>query len=145
MEGVEEVAPKRPIALPFVVIRSHDPSVDVCPRSSEKISELSLSLTRKIRHESFCKGNEVAKDCKNWSSERRKVSDVADSPRNVREATSAIVLSTPAMESEIRGEASLAWMRRASARVSLLATIDRELLNLFVQLTVGVLSHHAAT
>jgi hypothetical protein len=46
------------------------------------------------------------------------------------------------MEMEIRGEALLAWMHRASPRVSLLAIIDRELLNLFVQLTVSVLSHH---
>ena len=53
---LDEFAPKLPIALPFVVIRSHDPSVDVSPRSSEKIRELNLSLSRKTRHESSCNG-----------------------------------------------------------------------------------------
>jgi hypothetical protein len=89
-EGGDVVEPKTPIALPFVVIRSHDPSVDVSPRSSEKIRELSLLLTRKTRHEAFCKGKELENFCKNSSSKRVKVSDVADVPRNVREAMSAI-------------------------------------------------------
>jgi hypothetical protein len=51
MEWFDEFGPKLPIALPFVVIRSHDPSVDVLPRSSEKIRKQSLSLRRKTRHE----------------------------------------------------------------------------------------------
>jgi hypothetical protein len=89
-ERGDVVEPKTPIALPFVVIRSHDPSVDVSPRSSEKIRELSLLLTRKPRHEAFCKGKESENFCKNSSSDRVNVSDVADVPRNVREAMSAI-------------------------------------------------------
>ena len=51
-EWVEEVAPMSPIALPLSVIRLHDPSVDVSPRSSEKTREASLLLNRKTRHES---------------------------------------------------------------------------------------------
>jgi hypothetical protein len=49
-EGGDVLAPKLPIALPLMVIRSHDPSVDVLPRSSEKIREPSLLLKRKTLH-----------------------------------------------------------------------------------------------
>ena len=84
------VDPKAPIALPFMVIRSHDPSVDVLPHSSEKIQELSLSLTRKTLHKAFCKGNELENVCKNSSSESLNVSDLADVRLNVRDAMSAI-------------------------------------------------------
>jgi hypothetical protein len=42
-EGGDVLASKLPTALPLVVICSHDPSVNVLPRSSE----LSLSLKRK--------------------------------------------------------------------------------------------------
>ena len=63
----------------------------------------------------------------------------------VRDAVSAMVLLTPAMESEVSGEAWLMWIRIASARVSRPAMGEREALSLFVQLTVGVLSHQAAT
>jgi hypothetical protein len=67
-EGGNVVAPKLPIALPLVVIRSHDPSVDVSPPpqlGEDKIRELSLSL-----HEAFCSGRkESAKRCKKSSSE----------------------------------------------------------------------------
>jgi hypothetical protein len=64
---------------------------------------------------------------------------------NVREDMSAIRLSIPVIETETSGEASFSWMRSAKARVRLPATIDRDGLSLSVQLTVGVLSHHAAT
>jgi hypothetical protein len=60
-EGFDVLTPKLPIALPLVVIRSHDPSVDIFPRSSEKIRELSLSLKQKVLHESFYSGKESAK------------------------------------------------------------------------------------
>jgi hypothetical protein len=55
MEWLDEFGPTLPIALPIVVIRTHDPSVDGFPRSSEKIRKLSLSLKRKTRHELFCR------------------------------------------------------------------------------------------
>jgi hypothetical protein len=89
-ERGDVVEPKTPIALPFMVICSHDPSVDVSPRSSEKIRELSLLLTRKTRHEAFCKGKESEICCKNSSSDRVNVSDVADVRLNVCDAMSAI-------------------------------------------------------
>jgi hypothetical protein len=89
-ERGDVVEPKTPIALPFMVICSHDPSVDVSPHSSEKIRELSLLLTRKTRHEAFCKGKESENCCKNSSSDRVNVSDVADVQLNVRDAMSAI-------------------------------------------------------
>jgi hypothetical protein len=69
MELSDERAPMLPIALPLSVIRFHDPSVDVSPRSLEKINEASLLLRRKTRHESFCSGKAAAKDCKNSASE----------------------------------------------------------------------------
>jgi hypothetical protein len=127
------------------VIRSHDPSVDVVPRSSENIRELSLSLMWKMLHESFCNGNEVANICKKSSSDMAKVLSATACRLNVRDATSAIRLSTPAMETEMRGDASFAWIRIAKALVRRPATDERDELSLFVQLTVGVLSHHAAT
>ena len=74
-----------------------------------------------------------------------KVSGATEWRLKVREATSAIRFLTPAMDTEMSGEASLAWMRIAKARVSRLAMVDLDELSLFVQLTVGVLSHHAAT
>jgi hypothetical protein len=89
-EGCDEVAPKVPIAHPFVVIRSHDPSVDVCPRSSEKIRKLSLLLTWKTLQESFCNGKESAKVRKKSSLDTLNVLGVADGRLNVREVTSAI-------------------------------------------------------
>jgi hypothetical protein len=135
----------RPIADPFRVIRSHDPSVDVVPRSSEKIRELSLSLKRKMLHEPFCRGKVLANVCKNSVSEMVNVAAATECLLKVREATSAIRFLMPAMEMEIRGEASLACMRIANARARRPATADLEELSLFVQLTVGVLSHHAAT
>ena len=64
-EGTDVLLPMRPIAEPLVVIRSHDPSIDIVPRSSEKIRELSLSLKRKMLHEPSCRGKVLEKDCKN--------------------------------------------------------------------------------
>jgi hypothetical protein len=134
-----------PKTLPFPVIRLHDPSVDASPLSSEKIRKASLLLKRKTRQESFCNGKAVEKVCKNTSSGMVKVSAVAELRLNVRDEKSAMRLSTPAMETETSGDASFAWIRIAKARVRRPATCDREELSLFVQLTVGVLSHHAAT
>jgi hypothetical protein len=52
MERFDKFGPKLPIALPFVVIRSHDPSIDVLlPCSYEKIRKQSLQLKLKTRHE----------------------------------------------------------------------------------------------
>jgi hypothetical protein len=144
-ERLEEVAPMFPIALPFLVIRLHDPSVDVSPLSSEKTREASLLLNRKTRHESCWSGKDAEKECKKSSSEMWNVFEVAEFRLKVRDAVSAIVFLVPAMETDTRGEASLAWMRRARARVRRPATLDREELSLLVQLTVGVLSHHAVT
>ena len=123
-EGTDVLLPMHPIAEPFVVIRSHDPSVDVVPRSSEKIRELSLSLTRKMLHESFCSGKVSEKSCKNSVSEMANVLAATECRLKVREATSAIRFLTPAMETKIRGEASLAWMRMANARARRPATAD---------------------
>jgi hypothetical protein len=103
-----EFGPNLSIALPFVVIRSHDPSVDVLPRSSEKIRKQSLSLKRKARHELPWSGNEVAKDCKNLASEILNVPAIAIFRLNVRDPISAMVLITPAMDTEMSGAASLA-------------------------------------
>ena len=63
----------------------------------------------------------------------------------VRDAVSAIVLLTPAMDREVSGDASLTWMHMASARVRWPVIGEHDALSLLVQLTVGVLSHHAAT
>jgi hypothetical protein len=144
-ERLEEVAPMFPTALPFLVIRLHDPSVDVSPLSSEKTREASLLLNRKTRHELCWSGKDAEKECKKFSSEMWNVFEVAEFRLKVRDAVSAIVFLVPAMETDTRGEASLAWMRMARARVRRPATLDWEELSLLVQLTVGVLSHHAAT
>lgn len=145
MEGLDEGPPMAPIALPFAVIRRHDPSVDASPLSSEQTFEISLSLRRKTRQESVWMGNVAANRCKKSMSDVSKVLRWAECRLNVREAMSAILLSVPAMETETSGEASLTWIRMASARTKRPATHDREELSLLVQLTVGVLSHHAAT
>jgi hypothetical protein len=113
-----------PIALPFLVIRRHDSSVDASPLSSEKTREANLLLKRKPRHKSFCNGKVVANVCKNSSSETVNVVVLAVLRWNVREAASAIRLLSPAMDTEISGEASLVWMRMARARVSRPATRD---------------------
>ena len=134
-----------PVALPFFVIRRHDSSVDASPLSSEKTREANLLLKRKPRHELSCNGKAVANVCKNSLSEIWNVAVLAVLRWKVREATSAIRLLSPAMDTEINGDASLAWMRMARARVSRPAICEREELSLLVQLTVGVLSHHAAT
>jgi hypothetical protein len=96
-----------PIALPLAVIRRHDPSVDVSPLSSEQIRERSLVLNRKTRQEASCKGKAVENECKNVSSVIRNVSGAAEWRLKVRDAMSAILLLTPAMETEMSGEASL--------------------------------------
>jgi cell fate (sporulation/competence/biofilm development) regulator YmcA (YheA/YmcA/DUF963 family) len=91
-----------------MVCRSHDPSLDVLPRSSEKIRKQSLSPKRKARHELPWSGKEVAKDCKNLASEIFNVPAVAEFRLKVRDAISAMVLITPAMDTEMSGDASLA-------------------------------------
>ena len=48
------------------------------------------------------------------------------------------------MDHVTSGDAWLTWMRRARARTRRDATIDLDELSLLDQLTVGVLSHHAA-
>ena len=63
-----------PITLPFFVIRRHDASVDALPLSSEKTSEVSLELRRKLRQELSCKGKVELNKCKKSSSGRVNVS-----------------------------------------------------------------------
>ena len=63
----------------------------------------------------------------------------------VRDAVSAMMLSTPVMDKEVSGEASFTCIRMAKALVRHPATGEQEALSLFVQLTVGVLSHHVVT
>ena len=82
---------------------------------------------------------------KNSSSWMLKVWSVAVLRWKVREAVSAMVLSTPAMDNEVRGDASLTWVCIAKALVRQPVMGEREALSLFVQLMVGVLSHQAAT
>ena len=81
---------------------------------------------------------------KNSSLVMLKVSSVAVLQWNVRNAVSAMVLSIPAMDNDVRGEASFTWIRIARALVWRPVIRDREALSLFVQLTVGVLSHQVA-
>ena len=109
------------------------------------MQETSLLLKRQPCHEQFCRGNkEELKVSKNSSSGMVKVSSVAVLQWNVCDAVSAMVLSTPAMDNDVRGEASFTWMHMARALVRQPAIGDQEVLSLFVQLTVGVLSHQAA-
>jgi hypothetical protein len=61
------------------------------------------------------------KECKNSLSEIWKVSAIAECLWKVWDAVSAIVLSVPAMETDTRSDASLAWMRIARAWVRLLS------------------------
>jgi hypothetical protein len=94
-----------PIADPFIVIRSHDPSIDICPCSSEKILELSLSLKGKMFHKVSWSGNTEANMCKNLLSPILNVLLLTECWLNVRDATSAIKFLMPAIETKVRGEA----------------------------------------
>jgi hypothetical protein len=145
MEGLDELGPMTPIALPLLGIRSHDPSVDVIPRSSEKISILSFVLNRNIFQELACGwGNLELNMCKNFSSDTWNVSPEAFCLLKIREAVSAILLRTPAIDHVCNGDAWFVCSLTANARTSRAATIDLDELILLAQLTVGVLSHHAA-
>ena len=99
-ERLDEFCPMTPIALPFLVIRRHDSSVDASPLSSEKTRKANLLLKRKPRHKSFCNGKVVANVCKNSSSETVNVVVLAVLRWNVREAASAIRLLSPAMDTK---------------------------------------------
>ena len=74
-----------------------------------------------------------------------KVLSVAVLQWKVHKAVLAMVLSMPAMDNEVRGDASLTWMHIAKALVRRPAMGEWEALSLFIQLTVGVLSHQVAT
>ena len=63
----------------------------------------------------------------------------------VRKAVSAMVLLTPTMDNSMSGEASLMWMHIARALIRRPVIGEWEALSLFVQLTVGVLSHQMVT
>jgi hypothetical protein len=108
MEWFNDFGPNLSIALPFGVIRNNDPSVDVLPRSSEKIRKQSLSLKRKARHELPWSGKELQKIVRILASEILNVPAVPEFRLNVRDAISAMVLITPAMDAEMSGDASLA-------------------------------------
>jgi hypothetical protein len=54
MEWLHGFPPMIPIALPFIGVRSHDPSIDIKPCNLEKISILTLLLNSKICHEVAC-------------------------------------------------------------------------------------------
>jgi hypothetical protein len=109
--------------------------MEASPLSSEKTHEAKLLLKRKPHHESSCNGKAVAKVCKNSLSETLKVVALAVLRWNVREATSAIQFLSPAMDTEIWGDASLVWMHMARARFRRPAICAREELSLLVQLT----------
>ena len=74
-----------------------------------------------------------------------KVRSVAVLWWKVCNAVSAMVLLTPAMDNDVSGEASLMWMHIARALVRCPAIGEWEALSLFIQLTVGVLSHQVVT
>ena len=74
-----------------------------------------------------------------------KVRSVAVLWWKVHEAVLAMVLLTPAMDNDVSGEASLTCMCIARALVRNPAIREREALSLFIQLTMGVLSHQAVT
>lgn len=82
--------------------------------------------------------------CKNAASDTANVSPAAYRLLNIRDAVSAIMFRTPAMDQVWRGDAWFVCSLIASARTSLAATIDLDELSLLAQLTVGVLSHQAA-
>ena len=82
---------------------------------------------------------------KNSSLGMLKVKSVAVLWWKVHNAVSAMVLSTPAMDNNVSGEASLMWIRIARALVRCPVIGEQEALSLLVQLMVGVLSHQAVT
>jgi hypothetical protein len=91
-EGLDELGPMTPIALPLLGIHSHDPRVDVIPHSLEKISILSFVLNRNIFQEFACGwGNLKLNICKNFSSDTLNVSPEACCLLKIREAVSAIL------------------------------------------------------
>ena len=134
-----------PIMLPFFVIHCHDASINALPLSSEKMSEVILELRQKLHQELSCKGKVELKRCKKSSSGRVNVSLVAVLQWKVHDAISAILLLMPAMEWEMSRDASLMCMHMARAHISHPAIGEWDALSLFVQLTVGVLSHQVAT
>ena len=113
-----EFGPGTPITFPFFVRRLHESMLCGCVRSSEKTKELSLELKRNSCQEAFCsRGNSALKD---WRKARLGVSKVVDEfllpgPKD-RDATSAMALRMPWMETVTSGEASLTLMRIMRAR-----------------------------
>ena len=120
----------------------HDASIDASPLSLEKTQEASLLLKQKPCHEQFCSGKRELNVSKNSSSGMVKVRLVAVFLWKVHDAVSAMVLSTPAMDKEVSGEALFMWIHIARALVRHPVIREWEALSLFVQLMVGVLSHH---
>ena len=143
-EGFDKLFPMAPVMLPFCVRRRHDASINASPFSSEKTHEAILLLRWKPCHEQFCSGKEELKVSKKSLSEMANVWLVAMLRWKVRDAVSAIVLSTPAMDREVSRDTSLTWMHMVSARMRWPVIGEHDALSLLVQLTVGVLSHHAA-
>jgi len=134
-----------PIVAPFFVIRSHDSILDGLCCSLEITSEQTLFGSRNIVQEAFCgRGKRRENSCKKMSSSAVSNTSVAWEPK-AHDAMSAMTFSVPAMDTVINGDASFTWMWRDRARMSRAATHDLDELSLFAQLTVGVLSHHAAT
>ena len=119
MEGFDELFPMVPIVLPFLVRHHHDASINALPFSLEKTQEASLLLRQKPCHEQFCSGKEELNVSKNLSLGMLKVLSVAVLQWKVRKAVLAMVLLMPAMDNEVRGDASLMWMRIAKALVRL--------------------------
>ena len=117
MEGFDELLPMVPVVLPFFVRHRHNASIDASPFSSEQTRETSLLLKQKPCHKQFCRGKEELKVSKKSSSGMVKVSSVAVLRWKVRNAVSAMVLLIPAMDNDVRGEASFTWMRMARALV----------------------------
>ena len=145
MEGFDELFPMVPVMLPFSMRCHHDTSIDALPFSSEKMHEAILLLRQKPCHEQFCNGKEELKVSKKLLSEMTNVWLVAMLRWKVCDAVSAIVLLIPAMDREVSRDTSLTWMCMASTCVRQPAIGECDALSLLVQLTVGVLSHHAAT
>ena len=103
MERFDESFPMVPVALPFLVSRRHNASIDALPFSLEKTQEASLLLKRKPCHEQFCSGKDELNVSKNLSLGMLKVRSVAVLWWKICNAVSAMVLLTPAMDNNVRG------------------------------------------
>jgi hypothetical protein len=117
------------------------------PRSSEKTKELSLVLSWNSSQESsWSRGNWVLKEFKKEGLEEAKVAaEALPAGSKECEATSAMSFRQPWIETATSGEASLTLLLIMRARTRQWPMRERLDVIRRAQLTVEVLSHHAAT